>query len=77
MESEKLTLSLDADDMVFYGENYKDYTHTPVRIKKEREREISKVAGYKITHKRSVTFYTWTMKDMTRTLRKQFHIQEY
>ena len=49
---EDVKLSLFADDMIFYTENHKDYTHTHTEV----INQFSKVRRYKVNTQESVAF---------------------
>ena len=66
---EEAKLSLFADDVILYIENPKD----SIRKLLELINEYSKVAGYKITHRNPLHFYTLTMRKQKENLRKQSH----
>ena len=55
---EKVKLSLFADDMILYMENPKDFTKKLLKL----IHEFSKAAGYKMSNKNWLHFYTPIMK---------------
>ena len=63
------TQELFADDMILYIENPKHFTRKLLEL----INEYTKVAGYKITHRNPLHFYTLTMRKQKEKLRKQFH----
>ena len=66
---EEVKLSLFADDMILYIENPKDCTRKLL----EMINEFSKVAGYKINTKKSLTFLYTNNEISEMKLRNQFH----
>ena len=68
-DQKEVRLSLFEDDMILYIENLKD------RIRKLLEliSEFSKVAGYKINTKKSLTFLYTNNEISEMKLRNQFH----
>ena len=65
---QEVKLSLFADDMILYIENPKDSSRELLEL----INEYSKVAGYKISTKKSLAFL-YTNSEKTEKLRKQFH----
>ena len=61
--------SLFADDMILYMENTKDATRKLLEL----INEFGKVAGYKLTYRNMLHFYTLTTKYQKEKLRKQSH----
>ena len=53
---EKVKLSLFKDDMIFYAENHKDYTHTQIHKLLQLIHEFCKDAGYKTNIQKPIIF---------------------
>ena len=67
---EEVELSIFAEDMILYREDPKD----TIRKLLELISEFAKVAGYKITHRNLLYFYTLTAKDQKEKLKKQSYL---
>ena len=67
---EEVELSIFAEDMILYIEDPKD----AIRKLLELISEFGKVAGYKITHRNLLYFYTLTAKDQKEKFKKQFYL---
>ena len=66
----EVELSIFAEDMILYIEDPKD----AIRKLLELISEFGKVAGYKITHRNLLYFYTLTAKDQKEKFKKQLHL---
>jgi hypothetical protein len=71
MGEEEVKLLLLTDDMILHLEDLKNSTKKLL----DTINSFSKVAGYKIDIKKSVSFYTPTMNKFRMNIGKQFHLQ--